>query len=50
MVMADGPQVAAESIGEFITIRDRVVIAFLLMLLDSLDHLRGHIRINIVFG
>src|SRR5580704_6170950 len=49
-IMADGEQVAPEGIRKLVTVRYRVIVAFFLMVLDSLDHLHGHIRIHIVFG
>ena len=47
--MADGSQVTRERICEFATVREQIVVAVFLVVLDHLDHLRGHVRIDVVF-
>src|SRR5579862_4156141 len=50
LIMADSPQVASQRISEFVAIRHRTIITVLLMIADCLDHLRSHVRIDVVLG
>src|SRR5262249_51397114 len=48
--MADSPHVASQRISEFVAIGHRTIIAMLLMIADCLDHLRGHVRVDVILG
>ena len=50
LIMIDTAKVAAEGVGEFVAVGDRIVVAMLLMLMNGLNHLRGYFGIYIVLG
>src|ERR1035438_5458112 len=50
LIMADTAKVAAEGVGEFVAVGDRIVVAMLLMIMNGLNHFCGYVGIHIVLG